>query len=181
MQEKIEQLCEQIKDLLKKNDREYIIVGIPEESYSFPRFTFPEYMMSVVRQGVNSSYSPNNELRGDVYDSCESLGIDCQVFILDEYDEPVCVGDCDDEDDEEDMYYESTQYELLGVRIESDNLLFCVQEAFTDDEQTACENAEEVSLSSMVDSYGDEIVVSALEACVRILSDETKSTVFWKL
>ena len=50
--------------------------------------------------------------------------------------------------------------------------MFPILGNFTDDEQTACENVEEVSLSSLVVSYGDEVVVRALEAYVRILSDE---------
>ena len=55
--------------------------------------------------------------------------------------------------------------------------MFPILGNFTDDEQTACENVEEVSLSSLVVSYGDEVVVRALEAYVRILSDETKEKV----
>ena len=54
----------------------------------------------------------------------------------------------------------------------SDELVFCVEKTFTDDEQTACENVAEVDLNSLVDSYGEEAVVSALEAYVRILSYE---------
>ena len=96
MKEKIEQLCDQIKDLLKKK-----------------------------RQGIHH----RNNTRRDI---------------------------------------------LIAIRIESDKLVFCVETTFTDDEQTACENVEEVSIGSLVDSYGDEVVVRALEAYVGILSDEIK-------
>lgn len=57
-----------------------------------------------------------------------------------------------------------------GVVNESDELVFCVEETFTDDEQTARENVEEVCINSLVSYYGDEIVVCALEAYVRLLS-----------
>ena len=68
------------------------------------------------------------------------------------------------------MYYEYTRFVLIAIRIESDKLVFCVERTFTDDEQTACEIVEEVSINSLVSNYGDEIVVRALEAYVRILS-----------
>ena len=57
----------------------------------------------------------------------------------------------------------------------------CVEETFTDDEQTACENVKEVSISSLINYYGDENVVRALEAYVRILSDTPKDSIFWKV
>ena len=167
----------------KKNNREYLIVGTPEESYSFPSFTFPEYMMSVVTQGINSTYFPNDEIRDEMLSAYDSLDVDYdEDLLLDEDREPVFAYDYDpdDHEDEEDFeeeeyiaFYEVTQYRLIGVRMESDNLLFCVQEVFTDDEQTSCETVNEVS--------ADEISDSALEVCVRILSDETKDSIFWKI
>ena len=72
------------------------------------------------------------------------------------------------------LYYETTQFLLIAIRIESDKLVICDETTFTDDEQTACENVEEVSIGSLVDSYGDEVVVRALEAYVGVLSDETQ-------
>ena len=102
----------------------------------------------------------------------------------DEYVEPIYVDDYDEEDyDEEDciLYDEISQYLLIAIRIESDKLFFCVEKIFTDDEQTACENVKEVSISSLVCNYDDEAVVRALEAYVRLLSDETKSSEFWKI
>ena len=47
MKEKIEQLCDKIKDLLKENGREYIVAITPEETYSHPYFTFPEYFRTI--------------------------------------------------------------------------------------------------------------------------------------
>ena len=114
----------------------------------------------------------------------DSIDVDWDDFILDENEEPVYDEDYDDEEyDEEDciLYYEYTQFVLIAIRIESDKLVFCVEEIFTDDEQTACENVKEVSISSLVDDYGDETVVRALEAYVRILSDTTKDSMFWKI
>ena len=179
MKEKIEQLCNQIKDLLKKNDREYIIAITPE--YSHPGFTFPEYFNNIIDD--DSEYGFHELLCDD------SIDVEWEDFVLDEDQEPVYTDDYyEDHDDEEDfdeeeyiIYYEITQFLLIAIRIKSDELVFCVEETFTDDEQTACENVKEVSLSSLVDSYGDKVVVSALEAYVRLLSDETKNCEFWKI
>ena len=180
MKEKIEQLCDQIKDLLKKNDREYIVAITPEETYSHPDFTFPEYFNNILD---NSQYGFNELLCDD------SIDVDWDDFILDEDEEPVYVEDYDEEDyDDEEydeeyciLYYEITQFVLIAIRIESDKLVFCVERIFTDDEQTACENVKEVSISSLVDDYGDETVVRALEAYVRILSVTPKDSIFWKV
>jgi hypothetical protein len=180
MKEKIEQLCDQIKDLLKENDREYIVAITPEETYSYPDFTFPEYFKNIID---NSEYGFNELLCDD------SIDVDWDDFILDEDEEPVYVEDYDEEDyddeeyDEEDciLYYEYTRFVLIAIRIESDKLVFCVERIFTDDEQTACENVKEVSISSLVDDYGDETVVRALESYVRILSDTPKDSIFWEV
>ena len=180
MKEKIEQLCDQIKDLLKKNDREYIIAITPEETYSTPSFTFPEYFNSIID---DSKYGFHELLCDD------SIDVEWEDFVLDEDQEPVYTDDYyEDHDDDEDfdegeciIYYETTQFLLIAIRIKSDELLFCVERTFTDDEQTACENVEELSISSLVDSYGDDVVVQVLEAYVRLLSDETKNSEFWKI
>jgi hypothetical protein len=180
MKEKIEQLCEQIKGLLKQNDREYVVAITPEETYSYPDFTFPECFKNI----LDSSEYRFNELLFD-----DSIDVDWEDFVLDELEEPVYVddyaeADYDDEEYEEEdyiLYYEHTEFLLIGIRVESDELLFAVERLFTDDEQTACENVEEVSISSLVRDYGEETVVSVLEAYVRILSDETKKSKFWKI
>jgi hypothetical protein len=180
MKEKIEQLCDQIKDLLKENDREYIVAITPEETYSYPDFTFPEYFKNIID---NSEYGFNELLCDD------SIDVDWDDFILDEDEEPVYVDDYDEEEyddeeyDEEELilYHEITQFVLIAIRIESDKLVFCVERIFTDDEQTACENVKEVSISSLVDDYGDETVVRALESYVRILSDTPKDSIFWEV
>ena len=180
MKEKINQLCGQIKDLLKKNDRKYIIAITPEETYSTPGFTFPEYFNNVID---DSEYGFHELLCND------SIDVDWDDFVLDEDQEPVYTDDYyEDHDDEEDfdedeciIYYEITQFLLIAIRIKSDELVFCVEETFTDDEQTACENVKEVSLSSLVGDYGDEVVVRALEAYVRLLSDKTKNSEFWNI
>ena len=181
MEEKIEQLCGQIKDLLKKNDREYIVAITPEETYSTPGFTFPEYFNNFLD---NSEYGFHELLCDD------SIDVDWEDFVLDEEIEHIYTDDFDEEDhdddedfDEEDyiIYDEITQFLLIAIRIESDKLVFCVEETFTDDEQTACENVKEVSISSLINYYGDENVVRALEAYVRILSDTPKDSIFWKV
>ena len=181
MKEKIDQLCDQIKDLLKKNDREYIVAIKPEETYSHPDFTFPEYFNNILD---NSEYCLNELLCDD------SIDVEWEDFVIDEDKEPVYTDDYyeedhdDDEDfDEEDyiIYDEITQFLLIAIRIKSDELLFCVEETFTDDEQTTCQNVKEVSISSLVKYYDDMAVVRALEAYVRILSDTPKDSIFWEI
>ena len=180
MKEKIEQLCGQIKDLLKKNDREYIVAITPEETYSNPGFTFPEYFNNIID---DSEYGFHELLCDD------SIDVEWEDFVLDEDQEPVYTDDYyEDHDDEEDfdeeeyiIYYEITQFLLIAIRIENDELLFCVEETFTDDEQTACANVIEVSIGSLVRYSDDEPVIRSLEAYVRLLLDETKNSEFWKV
>ena len=181
MKEKIEQLCGQIKDLLKKNEREYIVAITPEETYSTPGFTFPEYFNNILD---DSEYGFHELLCDD------SIDVEWDDFVLDVDEEPIYTNDYyeEDHDDDEDYYEEEniiydeiTQFLLIAIRIESDKLVFCVETTFTDDEQTACENVKEVSLSSLVGDYGDEVVARALEAYVSLLSDETKNSPFWKM
>ena len=181
MEEKIEQLCDQIKDLLKKNDREYIVAITPEETYSHPDFTFPEYFNNILD---NSEYGFHELLCDD------SIDVEWEDFVLDEEIEHIYTDDFyeEDHDDDEDfdeeyyiIYDEITQFLLIAIRIESDKLVFCVEETFTDDEQTACVNVKEVSISSLIKYYDDENVVRALEAYVRILSDTPKDSIFWEI
>ena len=184
MSEKIEQLCDQIKDLLKKNSREYIVVNTLVESYTHPQFTIPEYLgklgHTIPEMG---NFIPYEEIKKEMYSSYDSLGIDYGDFVLD-LDEDFCIEDYYDEDSDENkeiLLSYITEDELIAVRIESDKLVFCVEEIFIFDEQPACENVKEISISSLVEDYDDETVVCALEACVRILSDETKNSIFWKI
>ena len=180
MKGKINQLCDQIKDLLKKNDREYIIAIKPEETYSTPGFTFPEYFNNVID---DSEYDCHELLCDD------SIDVDWDDFVLDEEEEPIYTDDYyEDHDEEEDfdeeeyiIYYEITQFLLIAIRIENDELVFCVEKTFTDDEQTACANVIEVSISSLVRYSDGETVIRSLEAYVRLLSDETKNSEFWKI
>ena len=170
MEEKIEQLCDQIKDLLKKIDREYIVAITPEETQSTPGFTFPDYFNNILD---NSEYGFHELLCDD------SIDVDWEDFVIDEEIEHIYTDDFYEEDYI--IYDEITQFLLIAIRIESDKLVFCVEETFTDDEQTACENVKEVSISSLINYYGDENVVRALEAYVRILSDTPKDSIFWKV
>ena len=178
MKEKIEQLCGQIKDLLKKNDREYIIAITPE--YSHPGFTFPEYFNNIID---DSEYGFNELLCDD------SIDVEWEDFVLDEDQEPVYTDDYyEDHDEEEDfdeeeyiIYYEITQFLLIAIRIENDELVFCIEETFTDDEQISCANVKEVSISSLVRYSDDETVIRSLEAYVRILSDTPKDSIFWEV
>ena len=178
MKEKIEQLCGQIKDLLKKNDREYIIAITPE--YSHPGFTFPEYFNNIID---DSEYGFNELLCDD------SIDVEWEDFVLDEDQEPVYTDDYyEDHDEEEDfdeeeyiIYYEITQFLLIAIRIENDELVFCIEETFTDDEQISCANVKEVSISSLVRYSDDETVIRSLEAYVRLLSDTPKDSIFWEV
>ena len=181
MKEKIEQLCGQIKDLLKKNDKEYIIAITPEQTYSTPGFTFPEYFNNILD---DSEYGFHELLCDD------SIDVEWDDFVLDVEEEPVYTNAYyeEDHDDDEDfdegeyiIYYEITEFLLIAIRIESDKLVFCVEKTFTDDEQTACENVREISLSSLIAHYCNEDVARALEAYVRLLSDETKNSPFWEM
>ena len=175
MKEKIEQLCDQIKDLLKENDREYIVAITPEETYSHPDFTFPEYFNNILD---NSEYGFHELLCDD------SIDVEWEDFVIDEEIEHIYTDDFYEEDfDEEDyiIYDEITQFLLIAIRIESDKLVFCVEETFTDDEQTGCVNVKEVSISSLIKYYDDEDIVCALEAYVRILSDTPKDSIFWEI
>ena len=180
MKEKIEQLCDQIKDLLKENNREYIVAITPEETYSHPGFTFPEYFNNIID---DSEYGFNELLCDD------SIDVEWEDFVLDEDQEPVYTDDYyEDHDDEEDfdeedyiIYYEITQFLLIAIRIENDELVFCIEETFTDDEQTACANVIEVSISSLVRYSDDETIIRSLEAYVRILSDTPKDSIFWEV
>lgn len=152
MKEKIEKLCDLIKDLLKRNDREYVVAITPEETYSYPDFTFPEYLKNVID---NSEYAFNELLFDD------SIGVDLEDFVLDNVD-----------DDDEYGNPQFTQFLLIAIRAESDELLFSVERIFgADGEPAVCENVEEVSISSLVCDYGDKTVVHVLEAYLRILSD----------
>ena len=178
MKEKIEQLCGQIKDLLKKNDREYIIAITPE--YSHPGFTFPEYFNNIID---DSEYGFNELLCDD------SIDVEWEDFVLDEDQEPVYTDDYyEDHDEEEDfdeeeyiIYYEITQFLLIAIRIENDELVFCIEETFTDDEQISCANVKEVSISSLVRYSDDETIIRSLEAYVRILSGTPKDSIFWEV
>ena len=180
MQEKIEQLCGQIKDLLKKNDREYIVAITPEETYSNPGFTFPEYFNNI----IDDSEDGFNALLCD-----DSIDVEWEDFVLDEDQEPVYTDDYYEyHDDEEDfdeeeyiIYYEITQFLLIAIRIENDELVFCIEETFTDDEQIACANVKEVNISSLVRYSDDETIIRSLEAYVRILSDTPKDSIFWEV
>ena len=48
MKEKIEQLCDQIKDLLKKNDREYIVANVPMSTEEAGDYCLPEYYKTII-------------------------------------------------------------------------------------------------------------------------------------
>ena len=151
----------------QKNDREYIVAITPEVTYSHPDFTFPEYFNNIL-----GKYGFSKLL-------CDSIDVDWDDFILDENEEPVYDEDYDEEDCI--LYYEYTRFVLIAIRIESDKLVFCVETIFTDDEQTVCEDVEEVGINSLENDYADDIVVRALDAYVRILSDTTRDSMCWKI
>ena len=89
MKEKIEHLCDQIKDLLKKNDREYIIAITPEETFSYPDFTFPECLKNIIG---NSEYGYNKLLCDD------SIDVEWEDFVIDEEIEHIYTDDFYEED-----------------------------------------------------------------------------------
>ena len=57
MKEKIEQLCDQIRDLLKKNDREYIVANVPMSKEEASDYCLPEYYKTIIA-GLGGSYLP---------------------------------------------------------------------------------------------------------------------------
>jgi hypothetical protein len=48
VKEKIGQLCDQIKDLLKKNDREYIVANVPMSTEEASDYCLPEYYKTII-------------------------------------------------------------------------------------------------------------------------------------
>jgi hypothetical protein len=172
--EKIVHLCNQIKDLLIKNGREYIVGTLPLTDYPLP-----EYYKTII---------------GDLSeDSCDKLYDNTDDCILD-----------DKEIYDEDYKYADKRiliikrerlgvrfYILLAIRIENGDLVFCIEKSEGEDYDADFETVfvyESRDLSNLY-IYGDAIdgigfnrrVISCLEAYVRILSDETKSNICWKI
>ena len=164
--EKIVHLCNQIKDLLIKNGREYIVGTLP--STDFP---LPEYYKTII---------------GDLSeDSCDKLYDNC--------------GDCTLEDEqiyEDDYEYADEMlgvrfYSLIAIRIENGDLVFCIEEAEGEDYDADFKTVNVYERSDLSNFYihpssvytieFSQTVISCLEAYVRILSDETKSNICWKI
>jgi hypothetical protein len=171
--EKIVHLCNQIKDLLIKNGREYIVGTLPLTDYPLP-----EYYKTII---------------GDLSeDSCDKLYDNTDDCTLD-----------DKEIYEDDYKYADKRivinrerlgvrfYTLLAIRIENGDLVFCIEVSEGKDYDAGFKTVdvyESRDLSKFY-IYGDAAgwiefnrrVISCLEAYVRILSDETKSNICWKI
>ena len=158
MKEKIEQLCDQIKGLLKINDREYIVANVPMSTEEASDYCLPEYYKTII---------------GDLSeDSCDKLYDNTDDFTLG-----------DEEIYEDDYQYADERlgvrfYVLLAIRIENGNLVFCIEESEGEDYDA---DFKTVAVYEGLDYSKKYSITSCLEAYVRILSDETKSNICWKI
>jgi hypothetical protein len=87
--------------------------------------------------------------------------------------------------DEEENYEDEDEpnvrcYSLIAIRIKNDELVFCIDQSVSESHD-GCWETEDVYEVPDLSLYFDDWVVDALEAYVRILSDETKNSIFWKI
>ena len=68
---------------------------------------------------------------------------------------------------------------MIAIRIKNDKLVFCIDQSVSESHD-GCWETEDVYEVPDLSLYFDDWVVDALEAYVRILSDETKNSIFWK-
>ena len=120
MTEKINQLCDQIKDLLQKNDREYIIGKIPYDIEESPEF-------------YKSIFDTIGDEIGDFADDilCLEMDLDLQYSIHEDY------GTIEGQI-------------LNAIRIKSDELVFFIEEIYNvgDGPETGCLYEESIDLQS---------------------------------
>ena len=156
MKEKINQLCDQIKDLLKKNDREYIVANIPMSEYRLP-----EYYKTII-----------GDLSEDFLERLNNA-LDSSAI-----GDAICIDEEEnyEDEDEPNLRY----YALIAIRIKDDELVFCIDQSASEsyDEQWETEDVYEMRDLNL---YYDCWVVNALDAYVRILSDKAKHSIFWDI
>ena len=172
--EKIVHLCNQIKDLLIKNGREYIVGTLPLTDYPLP-----EYYKTII---------------GDLSeDSCDKLYDNSYDCTLD--DEEIYEDDCKYADKRIVIINRERLgvrfYTLLAIRIENGDLVFCIEHCDGEDYDADFKTVYVYESSYLSNYYlksgvftsykSSDRVIRCLEAYVRILSDETKSNICWKI
>ena len=137
MTEKINQLCDQIKDLLQKNDREYIIGKIPYDIEESPEF-------------YKSIFDTIGDEIGDFADDilCLEMDLDLQYSIHEDYGT-------------------GEGQTLNAIRIKSDELVFFIEEIYNvgDGPETGCLYEESIddlmtyNLDKVVDTLEYYVVI----------------------
>lgn len=137
MTEKINQLCDQIKDLLQKNDREYIIGKIPYDIEESPEF-------------YKSIFDTIGDEIGDFADDilCLEMDLDLQYSIHEDYGT-------------------GEGQILNAIRIKSDELVFFIEEIYNvgDGPETECLYEESIddlmtyNLDKVVDTLEYYVVI----------------------
>ena len=154
--EKIVQLCDQIKDLLKNNDREYIVANVPISDYPLPEYykTIIGELGEDLLKKLNDAHSAESTL-GDIY-------IDDEETYEDEDEPSVCF------------------FGLIAIRIKNDELVFCIEDSESES-YDGCFETIDVHEMNDLSLYDDDGVIRGLEAYVRILSDKTKYSILWEI
>ena len=161
MKEKIEQLCDQIKDLLKKNDREYIVANVPMSTEESGDYCLPEYYKTII---------------GDLsVDFLEKLNT---VLDTSAIGDAICIDEEENYEDEDEPNVRC--YSLIAIRIKNDELFFCIDQSVSESDDEYWET-EDVFETCDLSLYFDDWVVDALEAYERILSDKAKYSIFWEI
>lgn len=128
MTEKINQLCDQIKDLLQKNDREYIIGKIPYDIEESPEF-------------YKSIFDTIGDEIGDFADDilCLEMDLDLQYSIHEDY------GTIEGQI-------------LNAIRIKSDELVFFIEEIYNVGDGPETECLYEESIDDLMTYNLDKVV-----------------------
>ena len=161
MKEKIEQLCDQIRDLLKKKDREYIVANVPMSTEEASDYCLPEYYKTII---------------GDLgVDFLEKLNAALDISAIGD---AICIDEEENYEDEDEPNVRC--YSLIAIRIKNDELVFCIDQSVSESHD-GCWETEDVYEVPDLSLYFDDWVIDALEAYVRILSDKTKYNIFWEI
>ena len=145
MKEKINQLCDQIKDLLKKNDREYIVANIPMSEYRLP-----EYYKTII-----------GDLSEDFLERLNNT-LDSSTI-----GDNICVLDEENYEDEDEPNVRC--YSLIAISIKNDELVFCIDQSVSESHD-GCWETEDVYEVPDLSLYFDDWVVDALEELKDLLS-----------
>ena len=161
MKEKIDQLCDQIKDLLKRNDREYIVANVPTSTQESGDYCLPEYYKTII-----------GDLSGDFLEKLNAA-LDTSAI-----GDAICIYDEENYEDEDEPNVRC--YSLIAIRIKNDELVFCIDQSVSEGHD-GCWETEDVYEVPDISLYFDDWVLDALEAYVRILSDKTEYNIFWEI